>query len=843
MRTTHVTTLTGYACLAAAVAGSFMLPETLNVPKGAASTPPDSIRLSGVIYDFRASHPDFDVVPAAGFGHYAGNVAGELTGAGVPEFIGLGADAYAALPPPAPVLEGPWGYDTAFPTTRGNVHNKQYATRVNLPARVVVASISAYVGKQDDDVRYAIYSDNAGEPGVLLAQSATKQSNNSSMAWLTIAMNDVLLDAGDYWLAVALDDSSQHHAYASSGGATRVRNYDAVSNGYAASWGASSGTTTEKISIYATVSDGNNILKIGTDTIQTTPKSNVGNKQIATRVTMPEIGTLLSITAYVGDQDEDVRYAIYADAGSDPGALIAETLAAECSDDMGWLTLHVPDTPLVAAGVYWLAVALEDSDQAIQVATTGGVTRYRSNNAVDNGFLSTWGTSSSSTTETISIYGIYTTETAAPTHNGFKVTTEWKDADHRPIAPHLLGVGSDDAIGFVIDEQAVIPEDEFAVEVRVLGAAIQTGSSGYHMPVTMRVVVDGIAMEPFGAFDDPVLGNLNDDQSVTCDSNGTNPRCAVLPGTFAAGDPVHVEARNWSLNGNDGCLASNWEVAREVSTVDDGVQLWVLRHGDPVPSVDGVYEQASAGEYIADYVNLATNTMVLGESQVIYLFELGTTGGSSSADFQDLVVLVTLASDSAGLCGATPPSGTTLCGEAFADVAGVAVPAGELDASGGIASAETFAEWFSAVMGTNVGLMHAITLTDDGTGVFELVTDEFYPIDGRGFGNEGQPHNDHFTYMVPASFTFEACAGQFIEFEGDDDMWLFVDGALAIDLGGVRPGTSQILEMDRLGLADGADYDLVFFHARRQAGSARFNLRTNIPLRSQTVVTVSNPFD
>jgi hypothetical protein len=253
MKMTPATTLTTYAILTAAVAASLMLPEALTVPRSFASGPPASIRLSGVVYDFRASHPDFDVIPAGGYGHYAGNVSPALAGSGVPGFIGLGADAFAALPPPAPVIDdGPWGYDTAFATNRGNVHNKQYATRVSLPARAVVSSMSAYVGKYYDDVRYAIYADSAGEPGALIAQSATKRSNGSSMAWLTIPMSDVLLDAGTYWLAVALDDSNQRHAYASAGGTTRVRNYDAVTNGYASTWGTSNASTTEKISLYAT---------------------------------------------------------------------------------------------------------------------------------------------------------------------------------------------------------------------------------------------------------------------------------------------------------------------------------------------------------------------------------------------------------------------------------------------------------------------------------------------------------------------------------------------------------------------------------------------------------------
>ena len=34
---------------------------------------PSVIHVPGIVRDFRSDHPDFDITPAAGYGHYAGN--------------------------------------------------------------------------------------------------------------------------------------------------------------------------------------------------------------------------------------------------------------------------------------------------------------------------------------------------------------------------------------------------------------------------------------------------------------------------------------------------------------------------------------------------------------------------------------------------------------------------------------------------------------------------------------------------------------------------------------------------------------------------------------------------
>ena len=129
--------------------------------------------------------------------------------------------------------------------------------------------------------------------------------------------------------------------------------------------------------------------------------------QIATQVTLSENGTLQRISAYM-EKDKDARLAIYTDIAGEPGNLILETNVFKAGVGPEWNHINVTATPLTA-GTYWLALAYEDRKHKHFRENTGGQTRYKNNDAVDNGFLATWGSSDEVFTHKISIYGTYTT--------------------------------------------------------------------------------------------------------------------------------------------------------------------------------------------------------------------------------------------------------------------------------------------------------------------------------------------------------------------------------------------------------------------------------------------------
>ncbi len=161
---------------------------------------------------------------------------------------------------------------------------------------------------------------------------------------------------------------------------------------------------------------------------------------------------------------------------------------------------------------------------------------------------------------------------------------------------------------------------------------------------------------------------------------------------------------------------------------------------------------------------------------------------------------------------------------------------------GGVQSAKSFHLWFHDQPGINMAAPVAITMSrrTDGAWVFDDELDEtyqglggFFPIDGQLFGNsatvEGAPdHNFHFTVELHATFTWTAGTGRFLEVRGDDDLWVFVNDELVIDLGGVHRAKSQFVDLERLGLVDGATCRLDIFFADRHRMHSKLGFVTNV---------------
>jgi len=107
---------------------------------------------------------------------------------------------------------------------------------------------------------------------------------------------------------------------------------------------------------------------------------------------------------------------------------------------------------------------------------------------------------------------------------------------------------------------------------------------------------------------------------------------------------------------------------------------------------------------------------------------------------------------------------------------------------------------------------------------------DFFPIDGQLLGNEGRPHNFHFT--LEAHTQFEYRGGEEFSFSGDDDMWVFINRRLAIDLGGLHQSAMASVNLDEvaasIGLVPGGVFPLHFFFAERHTISSTFTIRTTI---------------
>ncbi len=160
-----------------------------------------------------------------------------------------------------------------------------------------------------------------------------------------------------------------------------------------------------------------------------------------------------------------------------------------------------------------------------------------------------------------------------------------------------------------------------------------------------------------------------------------------------------------------------------------------------------------------------------------------------------------------------------------------------------------------------------LSLTDDGfwfgqkntespeRGLFFL--DDFQYLDEAGtvpnpmydnITSDYGTHNYGFTMKIQA--TFEYVPGQYFEFLGDDDVWVFINNKLVVDIGGQHTQIEGKVKLDTIGknnpedkLVPGETYPFHIFYAERHRNESNFKMRTSMDLKADASMFLTDLSD
>lgn len=188
------------------------------------------------------------------------------------------------------------------------------------------------------------------------------------------------------------------------------------------------------------------------------------------------------------------------------------------------------------------------------------------------------------------------------------------------------------------------------------------------------------------------------------------------------------------------------------------------------------------------------------------------------------------------------------------------------------------------IYGMAVDAYKSIVLTDNGTGTYSFEAgysgtkkdvqydresgtiyngtnggDEsgFYPLENLGYEQPGlltttsavgATHNGGFTLRGESQFVYNKDSNLYFTFTGDDDVYMYINGTLALDLGGAHGRNSKTVNLNDLdatkyGLKDGQVATFTFFYMERCSDASTFGIETNMELVQRNINVEKKAYD
>ncbi|MCE5228085.1 hypothetical protein LLG95_00620, partial [bacterium] len=288
---------------------------------------------------------------------------------------------------PIPTTSVTMGVSTVL--AKSDSKNRTYvlASKAILSQAATLKEMSVYIKTAGGNMRLAAYSDNAGKPGALVAQTG---SFATQAGWNTAPVTDqtLTLQPGAYWLAFETDNDTVAIAATNSGGVYAYANKWTYQV-FPASFPAISGSGSWNFSIYATLDASGAVtptptptptpvatpISLGNTSVLGDADYNMAGYLVAYRVSLAQAGVLNDLNIYAKTAGGNMRLGLYSDASGKPGALLAST--NDFTTVAGWNSAAVttPDVTL-QPGYYWLCMEASSNSLVLAAQSSGGVHAY-----------------------------------------------------------------------------------------------------------------------------------------------------------------------------------------------------------------------------------------------------------------------------------------------------------------------------------------------------------------------------------------------------------------------------------------------------------------------------------